>query len=130
MRVLAVLLFLFFVRPLAADVIHVRGGPSITGVLVIEETRKAVRYRERDGATREVAQRMALQWGVIPVVHALPEMPNETLALAARLARETPGHLVSRLTNDIGAIQTAALASLCRRAVPPLVIRLMREFLG
>ena len=30
----------------------------------------------------------------------------------ARLARETPGHLVSRLTNDIGAIQTAALALL------------------
>ncbi len=30
----------------------------------------------------------------------------------ARLAKETPGHLVSRLTNDIGAIQTAALALL------------------
>ena len=40
-------------------------------------------------ALRDVAQRMALQWGVIPVVHALPEMPNETLALAARIARET-----------------------------------------
>ena len=40
-------------------------------------------------ATREVAQRMALQWGVIPVVHALPEMPNESLTLAARIARET-----------------------------------------
>jgi subfamily B ATP-binding cassette protein MsbA len=29
-----------------------------------------------------------------------------------RLARESPGHLVSRLTNDIGGIQTAALALL------------------
>jgi pyruvate kinase len=40
-------------------------------------------------ATREVAQRMALQWGVIPVVHTLPDAPNETLTLAARVARET-----------------------------------------
>ena len=39
-------------------------------------------------ATREVAQKMALQWGVIPVVHALPELPTEALALAARIARE------------------------------------------
>jgi pyruvate kinase len=38
---------------------------------------------------REVAQRLALQWGVIPVVHALPDAADETLALAARVARAT-----------------------------------------
>jgi len=31
---------------------------------------------------------MALQWGVIPVVHTLPETPNEMLAVSARIARE------------------------------------------
>ncbi len=40
-------------------------------------------------ATREVAQRMAMQWGVVPVVHTLPETPNEMLAVSARIARET-----------------------------------------
>ncbi|MDB4932620.1 MAG: Pyruvate kinase [Myxococcaceae bacterium] len=40
-------------------------------------------------ATREVAQRLALQWGVLPVVHTLPDAPNETLTLAARIARES-----------------------------------------
>ena len=40
-------------------------------------------------ARREIAQRMALQWGVIPVVHALPETPAEVIAYAVRIARET-----------------------------------------
>jgi len=70
---------------LAAIVVFTRGGHTADMVAEFRPRAPIIAVT----ATREVAQRMALQWGVIPVVHALPEMPNETLALAARLARET-----------------------------------------
>ena len=70
---------------LAAIVVFTRGGH--TADMVAESRPRAPIIAVT--ATREVAQRMALQWGVIPVVHALPEMPNESLTLAARIARET-----------------------------------------
>ncbi len=42
-------------------------------------------------ATTAVAQRLALQWGTVPVVHALPRTPNEALATAESVAREVLG---------------------------------------
>jgi pyruvate kinase len=70
---------------LAAIVVFTREGHTANMVAEFRPRAPIVGVTAR----REVAQRMALQWGVIPVLHALPEVPNETLALAARIARET-----------------------------------------
>jgi pyruvate kinase len=70
---------------LAAIVVFTRGGHTADMVAECRPRAPIIAVT----ASREVAQRMALQWGVIPVVHTLPDAPTETLSVAARIARET-----------------------------------------